>query len=195
VRRARVSSQLSVERPQALLGLKDRAPGGGLALVRRRVLTRVVLDALFGDGGRIQAPLHRAGWIDDSFSAAYEAESDAAFATVGGETGDVAGFQRILLRAIREAADKGLRAEEVERARRRLLGRHVRIFNAPSRVANWMLGAALDDVPPSSGADFLRDITHRSATRRLRELASAPRAWSILLPQSEPPRTRKRRRA
>ena len=185
VGRTRVEARVSIQRPQASLGFKDKPPGGGQRLIRQRVLTRVVLDALFGDGGRVQAPLHRAGWVDDSFGAHYEAEADAAYAIVGGETDDVEGFRRVLLRAVRAAADEGLTDAEVERSRRRLLGQHVRLFNAPARVASWMLGAALDGVAPDAGATMLQRVTRRMATRRLRELAQAPRSWSILLPRTE----------
>lgn len=185
VRRSQVETRVSIQQPQVTLGLKDEVPGPGRRLIRQRVLTRIVLDALFGDGGRIQAPLHRAGWIDDSFGAAYEAEPDAAFAAVGGETEDVAGFRRVLTRALRSAADEGLSDRDVERARRRLLGNHVRLFNAPSHVANWMQGAALDDVRPTLGAEILQGVTRRAATQRLRALASSSRAWSILLPRAE----------
>ena len=183
VRRTTTRGNAAIQRSQVVLGLKDTPAGGGQALLRRRLTTRLVLDALFGDGGRIQAPLHEAGWADDSFGASYEAGPDAAFAAVGGETDDVRGFQRALGAALRQAANDGFTDAEVQRTRRKMLGSYLRIFNAPARVANWMMYATLDGLPLTATPEAVQAITRRAATHRLRALASAPRAWSVLDPR------------
>jgi hypothetical protein len=72
--------------------------------------------------------------------------------------------------------------EELERCRRRMLGRHLRTFDAPERVAHWMQALALEDCPPNEGVELLLAVDTRSVNRRLRELFSAPCAWSVVEP-------------
>jgi predicted Zn-dependent peptidase len=183
VRRESVRCRLSVSRPWAWLGMKDRPPPrGGLARARRQVETDLVLDALFGDGGDVEAPLYAEGIVDDSLSAAYEAETGAAFAAVQAEVDDASAWRRRLEAELARVAERGLGARSLERARRRLLGRHLRTFDAPDRMAHWMQGLALEGLTPAEVAPLLRTADLRRANRRLAELLRAPRAWSVVLP-------------
>jgi hypothetical protein len=144
----------------------------------------MLMEILFGDGGRIQAPLYREGVVDDSLTAGYECERDYAFALVSAEVDEPSSYKRRLLRAWRDAVSAGVGAEETERCRRRFLGRHLRVFNAPEACAHWVLGLALENVEPAWVVDALRAATPALLARRLRDLAAAPRTWSILTPKS-----------
>ena len=180
--RREVREKLSISRPHVLLGLKDTPGRGVKGRVRRRIEGVMLMEILFGDGGRIQAPLYREGLVDDTLSAGYEAETDYAFALVGAEVDAIEPYQRALLGALRAAARDGLTEEEVERCRRRFLGRHLRVFNGPESCAHWMLALALEGAEPGAGVDALRGATRVGLNRRLRELAKAPRAWSCVTP-------------
>jgi len=183
VRRARVSCRLSVSRPWAWLGMKDLPPPrAALARARREIETDLVLDALFGDGGDVEAPLYAEGVVDDTLSAAYEAEAGAAFAAVQAEVDDVPTWRGRLEAELGRIGREGLGARSLERARRRLVGRHLRTFDAPERVAHWMQGLALEDLTPGDVAPLLGKADLRRANRRLADLLRAPRAWSEVLP-------------
>ncbi len=104
VARREVHESLPVSRPAVWLGIKDGPSGPGRALVERQVLTGLVLETLFDDGGRIQAELYDDGLIDDSFHATYESEADTAHAVISAEVDDVGRFRRVLERQLRQAA-------------------------------------------------------------------------------------------
>ncbi len=173
--------RMTVSRPHLWMAWKDAPPGPGKRLVRRQVLSALAVDALFGDGGRVQAPLYREGWIDESFHAEYEAEADLAHLLVSAEVDDVARFRRRVLTELTRASREGLSDAAVERSRRRLIGRRVRLFNAPEAVANWLLAVALEEVPVETAAHALRQATGRSVTRRFRDLMARPRATALVL--------------
>jgi predicted Zn-dependent peptidase len=176
---------LSISRPHVWLGLKDQPGRGARGRVRRRVQGAMLMELLFGDGGRIQAPLYAEGLVDDSLAGGYEAEHDYAFASVSAEVDEVEPYKKRLLAALRAVARTGLQAEEVERCRRRFLGRHLRVFNAPESCAHWMLALSTEGVDPGAGVEAVRSATLSGLNRRLRELAKAPRAWSVLLPRTQ----------
>ena len=183
VARREVREHLSISRPTVLLGLKDRPGRGPAGRLRRRVEGTMLFEILFGDGGRIQAPLYKQGVVDDSLSASYEAECDYAFGLVSAEVDEEQPYRRVLLAALRAAARDGLTDEEVERCRRKFLGRHLRVFNGPESSAHWMLALALEDARPGDGVAALRAATRAGLNRHLRELAQAQRSWSLVVPR------------
>ena len=73
-----------------------------------------------------------------------------------------------------------LKAVQIARAGR--LG-DLRTFNSPERLAHWLLDVALEETTLSSGVEAARGATGATLTKRLRDLARAPRAWTLLLPR------------
>lgn len=183
VRRRLVQEPLAVSRPHVLLGIKETAPGSGRRLADRHVHTAMVLELLFGDGGRIEAPLYRDGVVDDSLAAGVEVEADYSHAVISAEVDDASAFRRRIESAVRAAAQAPPRAEEIERVRRKARGHHLRTFNAPEATAHWLLGQAIDDLPLSARTRAMERATPRVLDRRLKDLARAPRSWSVVRPR------------
>jgi predicted Zn-dependent peptidase len=174
---------LPIQRPRALLGWKEAAPATGRERVEREVASAVVLDLLFGEGGRVQAPLYDEGIVDDAFGASYEVGEGYAFALLSAEVDAVAPYKRRLARALDVATRTPFTAREVERARRKLAGRHVRTFNTPEAAAHYLLDLALEDAPVGTDVRALEALTPRAATARRDALLASPQAWMLLTPR------------
>ncbi len=183
VARPRSSVRLSIQRPRSLLGWKDAPPPAGAARVRRAVATGVVLDLLFGEGGRVQGPLYDEGVVDDSFGAAYESGDGYAFGLVSAEVDAVPAYRRRLEAALRAASRSPFTRVEVERARRKLLGRHLGTFNSPEGASHWLLDVALERAPLGSDVKALLALTPGEVTRRRDALLRSPSAWVTLMPR------------
>lgn len=191
VARREVRQALSITRPHVLLGLKDKPARGRVAAIRQRIQSALAMDVLFGDGGRIQTALYDEGIVDDSLSGSYESEANYAFGLIFAEVDAIEPYRKRILAAWRDAVRTGVTADEVERCRRRALGRHLRVFNAPESCAHWALALALEGSDPADGVRALRDATVTQVNRRLRALGDAPKAWSLLTPR----KNRRKRRA
>ena len=175
---------LSVSRPQVTLGWKDDPVGPDVrALLEREAETEVVLDALFGDGGLVEAPLYRDGFVDESLSASYQAEADYGFATLSAEVDDAGAYRARLIEELARAKQKGLTAAHVERAKRRALGGYVRTFNSPERAASLLLGMALKDTTLDESVDAVMGVTLARAAARLDRLLACEQAWSTITPR------------
>lgn len=175
--------RLAVQRPRSIVGWKESAPPRGTARVRLEVATAVVLDLLFSEGGRVQSPLYDEGMVDDSFGASYEVGEGYAFGLVSAEVDAVGPYRRRLAKALREACRTPFTSAEVERTRRKLLGRHVRTFNAPEAAAHYLLELALEEAPVGSDVAALLALTASEATRRRDAMLRAPSAALALLPR------------
>ena len=74
-------------------------------------------------------------------------------------------------RDLGRAAGAGVTGEELERARRRLLGQRLRVFHGPEPLAHWLLANALEGTTPTDGYEEVAGATVRAVTARLRALA------------------------
>jgi predicted Zn-dependent peptidase len=177
---------LSVSRPLVTLGMKDAAPGPRtFDAVRRETETGLAMDVLFGDGGRVEAPLYRDGVVDGSLHADYHAEEDAAFATVGAEVDDEAAFRARLEEDLERAARAPIGEAEVERSRRRSVGAWLRAFDAPGGAASLLLSLHARDTTPADAVRALETASAARVTERARDLLARPRAWSVVVPRGE----------
>lgn len=107
-----------------------------------------------------------------------------AHVVISAEVDDVAGFRRALERHLRAAAAAGITESEVERGRRRTLGRRLRLLNAPEAFAQWLVAGALEGVPLDAAHAALGRATARRVNARLRQLVKRPRAWAIMEPRA-----------
>ncbi|MGE0192320.1 MAG: M16 family metallopeptidase [Planctomycetota bacterium] len=178
---SRRTARLPVARPQVLFGARLPAPGPGQALLRARVETGLLLDLLFGDGGLVQAPLFDRGLADEGFAASAEHEADHAYVVVGGDADDAPAFERALGAALANLPSR-LEAVDVERARRRQLGVRARRLGRAEPTANALLTLALDGFRPGADLRWLLAADVSSLERRLRELAAAQWAVSVVRP-------------
>lgn len=183
VARAEARVRLSIQRPRALLGWKEAPAARGLARVQRAVATALVLDLLFGEGGRVQAPLYDEGVVDDTFGAAYEVGEGYSFGLLSAEVDAVPAYRKRLARALAAAARTPFSPAEVERARRKALGRHLGTFNSPEAASHYLLDVALEGAPLGSDVKALLALTPREVTRRRDQLLRSPRAWVTLVPR------------
>lgn len=176
-------TRLPVERTRVLWGLKDRPARAGRERVRQETESALLLDLLFGEGGRVEVPLYASGVVDESFGASYEIGDGFAFALLAAEVDEAEGYRRRLAEELRRACTTPFTRAEVERVRRKALGRHVRVFNAPEGAAHWLLDQALAGSTPAADLAALEAVTPRALTRRREALLGAPAAWSLVLPR------------
>ena len=171
-----------VSRPRVIVGYKDLALEG--SLLDRELATSVLLDNLFGSTSAFHAKWYRNGLIDDTFSASHSAEPEFGFTLIGGETDEPEKLAEEIRREIARASRGRLRKRDVERARRKRLGRYLRSFDSPDGIGFMVLGFAMKGLDVFSFPRALSRLTPRGLDDRLREHLREDRAAvSILDPK------------
>lgn len=144
----RVELRLPVARPRLLLGIKDRPEGrDGLPLLRRELVTRILLDALFGPSSPAFERLYERGLVDETFSASYSAEASFGFSTIGGDTDDPDALEAELRGVLQRAQVEGIDPAAFRRVRNKLQGALLRSMDSPESVALSLVGETLRGVP------------------------------------------------
>ncbi len=177
--------EMDVARPKLLVGYKDRAVGGsGLDVVRRELLSSVVLDLLLGRSSTLHEELYNLGLIDESFSVDYTGDLGFGFATVGGDTDEPERLADLLNERIAAALERGVSAADFTRLRNKFLGRFAGMFDSLEGIAYAFSAGAFRDTNPFAALGVLECMRLDDVEQRARELLRAEqRACSIILPR------------
>lgn len=128
--------RMAIAKPLVLLGYKEREVGlVGHELVHRELLSRILMDAVFGKSSELYRELDDAGLIDHSYGYDYESAPWYSFAYVGGESEAPEQLVERIEEGIVKARRQGISREAFDRARRRKLGEFLRIFNSPEMLS------------------------------------------------------------
>jgi len=151
--------QLEVARPRVLIGFKDRAllPGDREAQLRRDLLTRILLDRVFGASSSIREDLRQRGLVDDSLGSSYLSEHSFGVTVISCETDDPDRTIETLRRVLFGPVD--LSSDHLERVRRKFLGHYVRQFQNLRHTAFDHAGEALDGLPPFRSMQRMMSVT------------------------------------
>ncbi|HZN61270.1 MAG TPA: pitrilysin family protein [Planctomycetota bacterium] len=171
-----------VSRPRVIVGYKDLELDG--PLLDRDLATSVLLDNLFGPTSAFHAKWYRNGLIDDTFSASHTAEPEFGFTLIGGETDEPEKLAAEIRKEIARASRGRLQRRDVDRARRKRLGRYLRSFDSPDGIGFMVLGFALKGLDVFDFPRALSRLNPRALEKRLKEHLREDRAAvSILEPK------------
>ena len=181
--RASVSAEAVVSRPQVMIAWKDPATGRNGAL-ERDLATTVALDLVFGRASEWFQTHYESGLIDDTFSFGYSAEDTFGFTMIGGETDDPARVADEVKTALRKAKERGFAQADVDRSKRKRMGRYLRAFNAPDEVAFMLMGYAQHGFDPFSVPALIEKLTAKELKARIGEHFGTDNvAVSVLTPR------------
>jgi len=138
-----------VARSRVLIGYKDTSllatPEEQL---RRDLVSRLLLDSLFGASSDLREALRTQGLVDDTLGASYMSEADFGVTAVGCECEDPDTVIERLKDVMCGAAAAPIHAEHLERVGRMVLGGYVRSFASVKGMAFSHAREALKGVRP-----------------------------------------------
>lgn len=161
---------LPVAQPKCLFGFKERPLGTlGSSLLRRELLTKLMLDVLLGPSSAIYQTLYEEQLISDSFGHEYNCSADYSFSVIGGDTRD----PDLLLARCRELIDgalaSGIAAADFERARKKRIGGFLRMLNSPEAIAGEYTKYRFRDSDMFAVLPTYQELTLNELNERMRD--------------------------
>lgn len=170
VAESRKTIHLPVSLPKCLFGFKDaRLDFDGEALVKRDLVTKLMLDLLFGSSTPLYQKLYDMELISDSFGHEFNSDRKFSFSAVGGDTRD----PDLLLQTVKEEVSKlqetGFAQADFERAVKKKIGGFLRMMNSPENIAHEFTRYRFRDGDLFSVVPLYESITLDEVNSRLRE--------------------------
>ncbi|MBT5738946.1 MAG: insulinase family protein [Planctomycetes bacterium] len=168
--REQVRQQMQVGRSKVLLGWKDLHPGiSGRDLMRKELVTEVMLECIFGQSGPLFEELYRKDLIDDSFATSCQIHSDVGHSATGGDSADPDRLIDVIREEVGKIRKVGIDPADIERQRRSATGYLLRAFNSLDHIAGSYCGTRFLDGDPFEVVDLLAEITTKEVEERLQE--------------------------
>lgn len=183
---ARLEEHFSVSRPHVWMGWRDPSgPGPGLAQLRHRILSSLVLDLLFEHSSPWYEELYQQGIVDDSFGMQFSCDDDWSYASVEMVTDHPDRFIEGVQATAQRFAEQGPDRASFERIRRAAWGGAISSSQTPASLASAHLSALLQGIRPFAVLDVLDSIRlEEVAARAIAMFDPQRRAAALLLPES-----------
>ncbi len=177
--------KLVVNQPIFRLGFKEARVGlRGRELLEQDLLMAMVLDAVIGRGSDLYNRLYESGLIDHRFGFEFTPEVSYAYSSFTGPTRDPGELEVRLLAGLEEARQKGITAEDFERARRKTIGRIISLMNDLDAVAYVFINGFFKEIGLFDLIPVAQSLTPEAANQRLREHFDPERvAVSVIYPK------------
>ncbi len=176
-----VEQKMSVPAPLFMLGFKEKDNGmSGDALLKRQIITEILLEMLFGKSSDLYQTLYAKGLINDSFSSEYSADQMYAHTIIGGESPDP---KRVRDEIYDYLSKIQLNQNDFDRCRKALTGHFLHSLNSVENIGHEFISKIFTE---SNILDYIKlssEITFSEATERYNEhFCPEQAALSVVLP-------------
>jgi predicted Zn-dependent peptidase len=131
----RTDVKMAVERPRIFIGYKDSETGlSGEKLIRQSIASDIVLDCIFGKSAKLYNRLYNDGLISERFAFGYDIHPSYGMTVIGGETDNPDELYEKILIGIKKARKERIKKRDIERTKRKYLGKFIRLFDAPENI-------------------------------------------------------------
>lgn len=184
VAQARVEEVFPTTIPTFFLGLKDDSPLPGLAGQTQYATASVMMDILFGKSSDLYQQLMGKGLITGALGTEYSMEADYSHGMIGSESLDPEGAWQHIDRFLTRDAGSLITEAEVERVKRKTIGRFLQACNSVESLARMTVMMVNRGMDLFDYYDALQALDSKQVRERF-EIMTAPerRALSIIRPK------------
>ncbi len=184
VNEARVQEAFPTTIPTLYLGLKDNSPILGSGAVTQYSTASVMMDILFGKSSELYQRLMAKGLVTGALGTEYSLEADYAHGLVGTESLDPEGAWQMMDSFLTEEAGDLITEYEVERVKRKTIGRFLQACNSVESLARMTVTMVNRGMDLFEYYDALQALDTKQVRERFEIMtASDRRALSLIRPK------------
>ncbi len=176
-----VEEKVDVAAPQFLLGYKERISKPELT-VKEELATKIMLEAILGKASPLFRDLFDKELVDMGFDKELVNGTGYSFVSIGGTSKDPEKAADIIRVAINKLCETGIAPEAFERAKRKVYGRLIMLYNDIDDTANMLMSMHFAGCRPFEEIDACKGITLDNANERLRALRDEFTTLSVIRP-------------
>ncbi|MDU2659799.1 MAG: pitrilysin family protein [Clostridioides difficile] len=170
VKEKEVIEKFPISMPMFNIGFKDSNVGlKGKELLRKEIVTDILLGMLFKKGSKLYEDLYMQGLINENFGAGFSSQVDYAFSIIAGDSKEPKKVKEIILDYIEKSKKEGLSKEEFERTKKKKIGSFIKCFDSINFIGNSFISYVFKDINLLEYLDVIKDITFEEVEERLKE--------------------------
>ena len=187
VRQKEIIEQLDVSVPMFSIGYKDKAAVlGAKDLMKKSIVTELILDILFKKGSQLYDKLYREGLVFGGISCDYTEHIDYGYTIISGETRDIEAVKHEIFSAIESAKIAGIDEADFERAKKKKIGSFIKSFDSIEFIANNYLSYYFKGMDILEYYEVLKSIEIEALNERLKEhFDNDMSVISIIMPKED----------
>lgn len=163
-----VVQQFPISIPMFNIAFKDNNVGiKGAELLRKEVVTEILIDMIFKKGTKLYEELYMTGLINENFGAGFSSQIDYAFTIIGGDSKNPKEVKNIILKYIEEYKKEGLSKIEFERIKKKKIGNFLKYFDSVNFIANNFISYKFKDINLLDYLDVIKQVKFEEIEERL----------------------------
>jgi predicted Zn-dependent peptidase len=163
-----IVAKFPISMPTFNIAFKDNNVGiKGNELLRKEIVTEILIDMIFKRGSRLFEDLYMKGLINDSFGGGFSSQIDYGFTIIGGDSKDPREVKKIILEHIEKYKIEGLNNQEFERIRKKKIGNLLKYFDSVDFIANNFITYNFKGINLLDYLEVLKDIKFEEVQERL----------------------------
>lgn len=187
VRQKEIIEELDVSVPMFSIGFKDKVDVLGSAyLMKKSIVTELILDILFKKGSQLYDKLYREGLVFGGLSSDYTEHIDYGYTIISGETRDIDTVNKEIFKTIEMAKTQGITTDDFERAKKKKIGSFIKLFDSIEFIANNYLSYFFKGMDILEYYEVLKSLKLDDLNARLKEhFDSTMSVISIINPKDD----------
>lgn len=184
VNQGRIEEAFPTTIPTLYVGFKDNRPPVGSEATTQYASASVVMDILFGKSSELYQQLMGKGLVTGALGMEYSLEADYAHGMVGSESLNPEGAWELMDKFLTTEAGSLITAEEVERVKRKTIGRFLQACNSVESLARMNVTMVNRGMDLFDYYDALQALDTKQVMERFEVMKALDRrALSIIRPK------------
>lgn len=169
INKKEIVANFPISMPMFNIGFKDDNVGiKGKELLRKEVVTEILLDMIFKRGSEVFDELYMSGLINDNFGCGFTSQVDYAFTLVGGESESPMKVKDVILKYITKYQKEGLCEEDFNRIKKKKIGQFIKYFDSVNFIANNFIAYKFKDINLLDYLDVIKEVEFKEVEERLK---------------------------
>lgn len=163
-----VVAKFPISIPMFNIAFKDRNVGiSGVELLRKEIVTEVLIDMIFKRGSKLYEELYMNGLINENFGAGFSSQIDYGFTIIAGESKDPRKVQSVINKYLEMYKKEGLEKVEFERSKKKKIGNFLKYFDSVNFIANNFIAYNFKGINLLDYLEVIKDIKFEEVIDRL----------------------------
>ena len=164
-----IVAEFPISMPMFNIGFKESDVGmKGKELLRKEVITEILLDMILKRGSEIFEELYMSGLINDNFGCGFTSQVDYGYTLIGGESNEPRKVKDTIIKYINKYKEDGLSEDDFNRVKKKKMGQFIKYFDSVNFIANNFISYKFKGINLMDYLEVIKQVKFEEVEERLK---------------------------